>query len=322
MDTSLVKLFNKAVTVSTISEYCRNNFANLVKFLHPTSSPYLSGDTFRSFCHVRIDENATRSEIREQVKRLTTLTNEKAIRLFVDLHVVQSEDTEADLIGSLTRLPLETRQKTFVLFHNHDKIPDQNFFKQLTMLGCSPFSVNAVGISDFVRPLPIGLENRWRLNNGRVGPFKRLQSKVQSRAARENLVFAAFNVHTNASEREVARLACMSEGIPVIEDRISPRKHRKHLLNSYFVISPPGNGLDCHRTWEAIYLGCVPVVLCDSLSEEFTTRLPIFAVKDWSDFFKLSTDQKLAAYEQLRKRSSDLAFDTAWKRRLEVLTTV
>jgi hypothetical protein len=322
MDTSLVKLFNKAVTVSTISEYCRNNFANLVKFLHPTSSPYLSGDTFRSFCHVRIDENATRSEIREQVKRLTTLTNEKAIRLFVDLHVVQSEDTEADLIGSLTRLPLETRQKTFVLFHNHDKIPDQNFFKQLTMLGCSPFSVNAVGISDFVRPLPIGLENRWRLNNGRVGPFKRLQSKVQSRAARENLVFAAFNVHTNASEREVARLACMSEGIPVIEDRSSPRKHRKHLLNSYFVISPPGNGLDCHRTWEAIYLGCVPVVLCDSLSEEFTTRLPIFAVKDWSDFFKLSTDQKLAAYERLRKRSSDLAFDTAWKRRLEVLTTV
>ena len=318
----MVKLFNKAVTVSLISEYCRLNLANLVKFLHPTSSPYLSGDTFRSFCHVRIDENASRSEISEQVKRLTTLTNEKAIRLFVDLHVIQSKDGEADLISSLARLPLQIRQKTFVLFHNHDKIPDQNFFKQLTLLGCSPFSVNVVGISDFVRPLPIGLESRWRLNNGRVGPFKRLHSKVQSRAVREKLVFAAFNVQTNVSERGVARLACLSDGIPFIEDRISPRKHRKHLLNSYFVISPPGHGLDCHRTWEAIYLGCVPVVLCDSLSEEFTTRLPIFAVNDWSDFFKLSTDQKLVAYEQLRKRSSDLAFDTAWKRRLEVLTTV
>ena len=89
-----------------------------------------------------------------------------------------------------------------------------------------------------------------------------------------------------------------------------------------FVLSPIGNGLDCHRTWEAIYLGCVPVVLCGSLSEEFTSNLPIFAVEDWSDFFNLSTDQKLAAYEQLRNRSSDLAFDTAWKKRLEVLTMV
>ena len=251
-----------------------------------------------------------------------TVDNERAIRLFVDLHVVQSEDTQANLISSLARLPLETRQRIFVLFHNHDKIPDQNFFEQLTKLGCSPFSVNVLGKSDSVRPLPIGLENRWRLNNGRVGPFKRLQSKAQSRAVREKLVFAAFNIQTNTSERSVARLACLSEGIPVIEDRISPRKHRKHLLNSYFVISPPGNGLDCHRTWEAIYLGCVPVVLCNSLSEEFTTRLPIFAVKDWSDFFKLSNDQKIMLYEQLRNRFTDLAFDTAWRKRLETLTTV
>ncbi len=27
-----------------------------------------------------------------------------------------------------------------------------------------------------------------------------------------------------------------------------------------FVLSPHGNGLDCHRTWEALLLGCIPVV--------------------------------------------------------------
>ena len=26
-----------------------------------------------------------------------------------------------------------------------------------------------------------------------------------------------------------------------------------------FTISPPGNGIDCHRTWEALYLGVIPV---------------------------------------------------------------
>ena len=30
------------------------------------------------------------------------------------------------------------------------------------------------------------------------------------------------------------------------------KDYRKVLSNSYFVISPPGNGIDCHRTWEAL----------------------------------------------------------------------
>ena len=89
-----------------------------------------------------------------------------------------------------------------------------------------------------------------------------------------------------------------------------------------FVISPHGGGLDCHRTWEAIYLGCVPVVLRSSLSEEFTTNLPILAVDHWSDFFNLSGEQKLIAYKQLRNRSTKLAFADEWRRRLGVLTTV
>jgi hypothetical protein len=28
-----------------------------------------------------------------------------------------------------------------------------------------------------------------------------------------------------------------------------------------WVLSPPGNGVDCHRTWEALYLGVTPIVL-------------------------------------------------------------
>lgn len=27
-----------------------------------------------------------------------------------------------------------------------------------------------------------------------------------------------------------------------------------------YCVSPPGNGLDCHRTWEALYLGVIPIV--------------------------------------------------------------
>lgn len=49
-----------------------------------------------------------------------------------------------------------------------------------------------------------------------------------------------------------------------------------------FVISPHGNGLDCHRTWEALLLGCIPIVKTSELDPLYT-ELPVLIVKDWSE---------------------------------------
>ena len=45
-----------------------------------------------------------------------------------------------------------------------------------------------------------------------------------------------------------------------------------------FVVSPHGCGLDCYRTYEALYLGSYPVVL-----DEMYSDLPVLIVKSWSD---------------------------------------
>lgn len=52
--------------------------------------------------------------------------------------------------------------------------------------------------------------------------------------------------------------------------------------NFAFVISPHGNGLDCHRTWEALVLGCIPIVRT-SVLDELYTDLPVLIVNSWSD---------------------------------------
>jgi hypothetical protein len=49
-----------------------------------------------------------------------------------------------------------------------------------------------------------------------------------------------------------------------------------------FVISPHGNGLDCHRTWEAFVLGCIPIVKTSPL-DSLLEGLPVLIVKEWSD---------------------------------------
>lgn len=49
-----------------------------------------------------------------------------------------------------------------------------------------------------------------------------------------------------------------------------------------FVISPHGNGLDCHRTYEALALGCIPIMKSSGLDSMFD-GLPVLIVKEWSD---------------------------------------
>ena len=57
------------------------------------------------------------------------------------------------------------------------------------------------------------------------------------------------------------------------------------LYNSYnFVLSPRGNGLDCHRTWELFLAGVIVITKTSSLDEMFTqNNLPVVLLKDWSE---------------------------------------
>jgi len=49
-----------------------------------------------------------------------------------------------------------------------------------------------------------------------------------------------------------------------------------------FVVSPLGNGYDCHRTWEALCVGCIPIVRSSGLDPLYT-GLPVLIVDEWSD---------------------------------------
>ena len=65
-----------------------------------------------------------------------------------------------------------------------------------------------------------------------------------------------------------------------------------------FVVSPFGNGYECHRTWEALVLGCIPIVKTsgiDSLYED----LPVLIVNDWID---ISSELLLSVLEDFKKK--------------------
>ena len=81
-----------------------------------------------------------------------------------------------------------------------------------------------------------------------------------------------------------------------------------------FVISPRGNGVDCHRTWEALYLRTIPIVKKSIHMNEFS-ELPILFVNDWSE---LSYNVLKAFYERVENKffNLDKMKISYWKERI------
>lgn len=63
--------------------------------------------------------------------------------------------------------------------------------------------------------------------------------------------------------------------------------------NKYnFVISPRGNGLDCHRTWELFLAGVIVITKTSSLDYMYTNNnLPVVILKNWEELNDLSIDK-------------------------------
>jgi hypothetical protein len=73
------------------------------------------------------------------------------------------------------------------------------------------------------------------------------------------------------------------EGLLINQKENIPRNETwKKMSETAFVLSPHGNGLDCHRTWEALALGCIPIVKKSPINPLYN-NLPVLIVDNWSD---------------------------------------
>ena len=93
---------------------------------------------------------------------------------------------------------------------------------------------------------------------------------------------------------------------------MGPEQYRQAVCESLFVLSPPGRGLDCHRTWEAIYLGAVPVVLEGTLSPELLRNLPIHSVSSYENFLNLSHSDMAGLFHEVRAVTARKAYMPFW----------
>jgi hypothetical protein len=160
------------------------------------------------------------------------------------------------------------------------------------------FSQNCIEDHPKLTRIPIGLDYHTMTNqDSKIGP--KLNPEEQEKillSIINNISFKPFwerevkcysNFHffmtTKYGYDRVEAFNTIPKNLVYYEPSHLPRYDSWVKQSQYsFVISPHGNGLDCHRTWEALMIGCIPIVKKSKLDSLYTD-LPVLIVDKWSD---------------------------------------
>ena len=84
-----------------------------------------------------------------------------------------------------------------------------------------------------------------------------------------------------------------------MSSRIGHRQYLEELKKYHFIISPPGNGVDCHRHWESMLMGAIPIMKHSALDPLFED-LPVILIYEWSQVTPEFLEQQ---YELLKDKT-------------------
>ncbi len=223
----------------------------------PDSYPLISGDGFRKMAQHIYDETGKFDP--NVVKRgdIVFLKTDMLDEYFVNIH-------------PNIRFPYK------LITHNSDRNITETEKKYLDKKIIKWFAQNVLISHEKIIPIPIGLENKWYMNAGIPWIYGKIQKESEIKTKTPALdnktripkILVSFNVNTNLGLRERAFLDLKEN--PLVSLSMSwpdPYTYTNILSKYKYVASPPGNGFDCHRTWEALYLGTIPIVIRTTCTE-------------------------------------------------------
>jgi hypothetical protein len=206
---------------------------------------------------------------------------------------------KTDYIGEFFS-KVQFKDPLVVFTHNSDYTLNEGYVKYLDDPRVLVWFAQNVGIKHpKLKPFPIGIANAG-YSHGDISIVNKIRSQNNKK---ENMFYANFSINNNKIEREY----CLQQtGINLRNDvnggwngfaggyklPTTFEGYLTDLSKSYFCLSPKGNGIDCHRTWEALYMGCIPIVTKSEVAEAHKD-MPIIILDDWADFKNISFDETL-----------------------------
>lgn len=148
------------------------------------------------------------------------------------------------------------------------------------------FGMNCHILHDKLQTIPIGVANEcWP-----HGDKQAILDVANSNNKKTGLIYSNFDKNTNTSQRDdVNNILNKLDGYNIETDKLPYKQYLEKLSSYKFVVSPPGNSVDCHRVWESIYVGTVPIVL-KSVPMVYFKDCPIFFINEWKDLYNVDLE--------------------------------
>lgn len=224
---------------------------------------FITGNKFKKICHHSYDEKG-------YVKHSEPIENEP-LKIFVKI----------DYVHNFFK---KKQERPYILYtHNGDLPINDNYLKYLEDPNLIKwYGQNIMTIHKKLRSIPIGIANEiWAHGDETI--FNEIINKDLKK---ERLIYVNFDVNTNRNERNYCLSELNKKGLKM-GDKLPFNQYLKELSKSYFVVSPNGNGVDCHKTWESMYLKTIPIVT-KSINIDFYKDYPIIIINNWSEFNPLN----------------------------------
>jgi hypothetical protein len=166
------------------------------------------------------------------------------------------------------------------------------------------FGMNCDIIHPKLQPIPIGIANeKWPHGDKNI-----LLKVINENNEKRNLVYSNFDISTNYNKRSrILNWTKTQIYIDQDDSKLSFENYLRKLSTYKYVISPPGNSIDCHRIWEAIYLGVVPIIEKNTATEYFYD-LPLLIVESFQKITKEFLEEQYPSIIKKNKTKANLHF--------------
>ena len=192
--------------------------------------------------------------------------------------------------------------------------------KQFNYLINSPFLIKwfaqntQMYMCDKICQLPIGLDyhtisadpvHKWLNKDNKEGHLPKDQEYILLNLRqtmipfqeRINKIYVKFSLNTDRFKQRENALKQIPQNLIVKNLDFTKRTENwKNTIKYAFVLSPFGNGQDCHRTWEALCLGCIPIVKAPNFNKLFED-LPVLNVNEWTDITQELLDKTIQDFQ-------------------------
>ena len=166
------------------------------------------------------------------------------------------------------------------------------------------YAQNALSNADILKPIPIGIENRFpsKRDGHGIGYLDRVKEKeeilnnLHTQTIPNKFIYANFNINTNINHRKI--LKTLSIDLPYIdweEPTLSIFELYSRILDYKMVLCPIGNGIDTHRLWEVLYLNRIPITIKTGNYKlyQLYNRLPIIILDNIDQLYNIDLIKNL-----------------------------